>query len=93
MKLDIENNKNIRNDWMCDDERIYAFGNMVLEKDEKSQSVIMDIDVLIDALTALKTLNFEYITLRVQTDYPMLITDHTDNKMSGLIIAPRIRSE
>ena len=85
MKLKIIDNTKLSKEWFCDPEHIYAFGDMELEENDKSQRVLMSIQVMLDALNALKTLGFEEISIRIQNDFPILITDtESKNKLNGL---------
>lgn len=73
-------------------DKTISVGDVVLEDPEPSQKVILDINYLSSVLDALKIIGVEEVALRVQNDFPVLITDGYNNgtKTNGFLIAPRV---
>jgi len=92
IKAKIDGIKNTTNMDMCTPDKIISFSEIELQEDEKSQKSLFDIQYLLAVLNGLEQIGFEYITIRVENDKPMFITDdeNNGNKLKGVLIAPRI---
>lgn len=92
MKLIIPENKKAHEVLMCTNDKVIGFGDIKLEENDKSQKVIVDLELMINTLTGLKTIGFEYICIRIENKMPIFITDDRENggKLKGVLIAPRV---
>jgi len=79
---------------LCDDNHVIAMGTAQL--DSNTKAVMIGYDYLICAAKILKEIGCEYVTIAIVSEETPLIIGHEideKNRLSGLLIAPRIKND
>ena len=89
MKIDLNDIVSMSSD------KIIGSGRIMLEENDTSQRTVVDIKQLEKVVQLAKDLKWEDVTIRVQEDYPLFVSDMRDDKreLIGILIAPIIDAD
>lgn len=69
----------------------FAIWGITLEQNEPSQQATFSIKYIMDALKCLENRGFDNVTLRVQNDFPIVLTTSPEH-LNGLVISPLVKA-
>ena len=68
-------------------------GEVELEENEKSQTVLLDVEILERTIHILKEMKLEFVMMRVESNNPLLFTSRQEDKtkppiLRGILVSP-----